>query len=153
MLSAAVETLAVYFSFALRADSVGVKVATVFAAFIATVPSTSFPLDSISVKVSRVPAGSESIVAGFIAWLNVAETDVPVTMLLLQLVLVGVFVAPLLGFVERTVTACARLGNANPVKTAASGSAASQDCGFKELLNLFIFVLFSPSLQRALPLT
>jgi hypothetical protein len=34
------------------------------------------------------------------------------------------------------------VGNANPVKTAASGSAASQKCGFKELLKLFIFLLF-----------
>jgi hypothetical protein len=105
----------------------------------ATVPSTLLPLDSLSVNVSTDPAGVESIVAGFIGSLNVTDTAVPVTMLLPLLVLVGVFVAPLLGFVERTVTACARLGNANPVKTAASGSAASHDCGFKVLLNLIIF--------------
>jgi positive regulator of sigma E activity len=74
--------------------------------------------------------------------LKVADTSVPVTMFLLLLVLVGVFLAPLLGFVELTITACARVGNANPVKTAASGSAASQKCGFKELLKLFIFLLF-----------
>jgi hypothetical protein len=87
------------------------------------------------VKVSSVPAVEESIVAGFIGTLKVALTAVPVTMLLLPLVLVGVFVAPLLGLVESTVTACAcaTLANANPARTAASGSAASHECGFNEL--------------------
>jgi hypothetical protein len=65
-------------------------------------------------------------------------------MLLLALVLVGVFVAPLLGLVESTVTLCAgaTLGNANPVRTATNGSAASHDNGLSEFLSLFIFLLF-----------
>jgi hypothetical protein len=63
-------------------------------------------------------------------------------MLLLLLVLVGVFVAPLLGFVVLTVTACARLENAIPVKITASGNAASHDCGLKKLVKLFTLVLF-----------
>lgn len=86
----------------MRLDALGVKVATVFAAFMATVPGT-FPVFSLSVKVRSVPAGDESIVAGSIGWLKVATTSVPVTTLLLLLVLVGTFVAPLPGLSDTTV--------------------------------------------------
>ena len=65
-----------------------------FAAFMATVPGTLFPVVSLTVNVSSVPAGDELIVAGSIGWLKVAVTTVPVTTLLLLLVLVGTFVAP-----------------------------------------------------------
>jgi hypothetical protein len=66
-------------------------------------------------------------------------------MFLLLLVLVGMFVAPLLGLVESTVVPCATLGIANPARTTASGSATSHDCGFNELPNIFKFVLFQVS--------
>jgi len=43
------------------------------------------------------------MVAGFIAWVKVAVSCVPVTTLLLPLVLVGTFVAPLPGLADPTV--------------------------------------------------
>jgi hypothetical protein len=77
--------------------------------------------------------------------LKVADTAVPVTTLLSPLVLVGVLVAPLVGFVETTVVPCASVGSANPTKRATSGNAASEnvasrDCGFKVFPKIFIFV-------------
>jgi hypothetical protein len=72
---------------------VGVKVATVFASFITTVPDTSFPFVSWTLNVSKFPGEEELIVAGSIGWLKVAVTAVPVTTLLLSFVLVGTAVA------------------------------------------------------------
>jgi hypothetical protein len=108
----------------------------------ATVPFILFPLESWRVKVSSVPGAEESRVAGFIGSLKVADTIVPVSRLVLPFVLVGVFVAPLLGLVESTVTPYATLGKANPARTAASGSATSHECGINLLPNPFIFTLF-----------
>ena len=61
---AALLIVAVYSVFGVRAGALGVNVATVFSAFIETVPGTSFPVDSLSVNVSSIPAGDETIVAG-----------------------------------------------------------------------------------------
>ena len=89
--------------FGLRAEQVGVKVATVFASFMTTVPGTSFPFASVTVNVSEFPAEDELTVSGSIGWLKVAVTAVPVTTLSLVFMLVGTFVALLLGLDEITV--------------------------------------------------
>jgi ABC-type enterobactin transport system permease subunit len=68
-----------------------------------TVPGTLFPVVSRSVNVSIVPAGDELIVAGSRGWLKAAVTSFPVTTLFLPLVLVGTFVALLLGLEEAMV--------------------------------------------------
>jgi len=68
----------------------------------ATVPGTLIPEASASVDVSCWPACNESIVAGFIAWLNVAVGAVAVTIFLLLLMAVGALVASLLGLVKIT---------------------------------------------------
>ena len=54
----------------------GVKVATVLAAFMDTVPGTLPPAVSFSVNVERLPATGELIVAGFMGWLKIATTEV-----------------------------------------------------------------------------
>ena len=77
----------------MSADEVGVKVATVFAAFMATVPGTVLPVVSLTVKVSTFPAEDESTVAGSIGWLKLAVAAVPVTTFSLVFVLVGTAVA------------------------------------------------------------
>src|ERR1700731_1199220 len=69
----------------------------------ATVPGTSFPFASVTVNVSEFPAENELTVSGSIGWLKVAVTAVPVTTLSLLFMLVGTFVALLLGFDEITV--------------------------------------------------
>jgi hypothetical protein len=95
--------------FAASAVAVGVKVATELAAFMVTVPGMPDPdIVSLSVKVSSVPAGDESIVVGSISALKVAVTSFPVTILLVVavsqvLVLVATFVARLAGLAEITV--------------------------------------------------
>jgi hypothetical protein len=67
------------------------------------VPGTSFPFVSLTVNVSKFPGEDEFSVAGSIGWLKVAVTAVPVTTLSLLFVLVGTFVAQLLGLDEITV--------------------------------------------------
>ena len=142
--------------FGLRADEVGVKVATVFASFMATVPGTSFPLVSVTVNVSKFPAEDELTVSGSIGWLKVAVTAVPVTTLSLVFVLVGTFVALLLGLDEITVgsvaaptrvpgatvtpgpTAAKTLPIPPPASKAANSNAINID-GLYELSNLVIF--------------
>nr|WP_166787928.1 hypothetical protein [Cryobacterium adonitolivorans] len=89
--------------FGSSAGAVGVKVATVFEAVSATVPETVFPVSSARVNVDTDPAGVEAIVAGASGWLKVADTDVPVTMLLLAFRLVGTRMAPLAGVTEAIV--------------------------------------------------
>lgn len=69
----------------------------------ATVPGTSFPFASVTVNVSKFPTADELIVSGSIGWLKVAVAAVPVTTLPLVFVLVGMFVALLLGLDEITV--------------------------------------------------
>jgi len=61
------------------------------------------PVVSVTVNVSKFPAEDELTVSGSIAWLKVAVTAVPVTTLSLVFVLVGTFVALLLGLDEITV--------------------------------------------------
>src|SRR5271170_3472966 len=68
-----------------------------------TVPGTSFPFASVTVNVSKFPAEDELTVSGSIGWLKVAVTAVPVTKLSLVFVLVGTFVALLLGLDDTTV--------------------------------------------------
>src|SRR4029077_4947426 len=68
-----------------------------------TVPDTSFPFASVTVNVSEFPAEEELTVSGSIGWLKVAVTAVPVTTLSLVFMLVGTFVALLLGLDETTV--------------------------------------------------
>jgi hypothetical protein len=68
-----------------------------------TVPGTSFPFASVTVKVGEFLAEDELTVSGSIGWLKVALTAVPVTTLSLVFVLVGTFVALLLGLDETTV--------------------------------------------------
>jgi hypothetical protein len=68
-----------------------------------TVPGTLFPVVSLSVKVSESPAEDELTVARSMGWLKVAVTAVPDTTLSLSFVLVGTFLAQLLGLDEITV--------------------------------------------------
>jgi hypothetical protein len=140
----------------LRADEVGVKVATVFASFMTTVPGTSFPVVSLTANVSKSPAEEELTVAGSIGWLKVAVTTVPVTTLLLLFVLVGTDVALLLGLDEITVGSVAaptRVPGATvtpgstaaktlpipPPASKAANSKAINIGGLYELSNLVIF--------------
>ena len=81
----------------------GVKVATVFASFMTTVPGTSFPFVSATVNVSEIPGEDELTVSGSIGWLKVAVTAAPVTTLSLVFVLIGTFVALSPGLDEITV--------------------------------------------------
>jgi hypothetical protein len=104
---------------------VGVKVATLWVAFITTVPGTLFPVVSLSVKVSKFPAEGELIVSGSIGWLKVAVTMVPVRTLSLEFMLVGTFVAQLLGLAEVTVGSVAAPTRV-PGETATPGSAAAK---------------------------
>jgi hypothetical protein len=82
--------------FGLRADEVGVKVATVFASFMTTAPGMSFPFASVTLNAGKIVSGS-------IGWLKVAVTAAPVTTLSLVFVLPGTFVALLPGLDEITV--------------------------------------------------
>ena len=144
--------------FGVRAVAVGVKVATVFAVFMATVPGTLFPVVSLSVNVSSFPAGAEFIVTGSIGWSKVAVTTVPLTTLLLLLVLVGTFVAFVLGLEETSVGApvttvlfASVLEFADPPSAppphpatkAVSNNAISHVSGLNKRSNLFIFFLSS----------
>jgi len=114
-----------------------------------TVPGTSFPVVSLTVNVSKFT------VVGSIGWLKVAVTAVPVTTLSLVFVLVGTFVALLLGLDETTVGSVAaptRVPGATvtpgamaaktlpippPASKAANNNAINID-GLYELLNLII---------------
>jgi len=116
---AAVVIVAVWLVLGFRADEVGVKVASVFAAFITTVPTTLSPVVSFTVNVS------EFTVAGSIGWLKVAVTPVPVTMLSLVLMLVGTSEAQLLGFDEITVGSAASPATV-PGATLTPGSTAAK---------------------------
>jgi hypothetical protein len=122
-----------------------------------TVPGTSFPFVSLTVNVSKFPAEDELTVSGSIRWLKVAVTAVPVTTLSLEFVLVGTFVAPLLGLDEITVGSVAaptRVPGATvapgsmaaktlpiplPASKTANSNAAINMGGLCELSNLVIF--------------
>src|ERR1700722_2681612 len=122
----------------------------------ATVPGTSFPFASVTVNVSEFPAENELTVSGSIGWLKVAVTAVPVTTLSLAFMLVGTFVALLLGLDETTVGSVAaptRVPGATvtpgatvaktlpipPPVTKATNSNAMNIGGLYELSNLVIF--------------
>jgi hypothetical protein len=142
----------------LRADDVGVKVATVFASLITTVPGTLFPVVALTVNVSKLT------VAGSIGWLKVAVTAVPVTTLSLVFVLVGTVEARWLGLDEITVgsvaaptrvpgatvtpgatTAGSTAATALPIPPPASNAAnrkAINIGGLYKLLKLIIFSSF-----------
>ena len=109
----------------MRADEVGVNVATVFASFMTTVPGTSVPSVSVTVNVSKFPAEDDLTVSGSIGWLKVAVTAVPVTTLSLVFVLVGTFVALLLGLDEITVGSAASPATV-PGATLTPGSTAAK---------------------------
>jgi hypothetical protein len=118
-----------------------------------TAPGTSFPFVSLTVNVSKFP-GEELSVAGSIGWLKVAVTAVPVTTLSPVFVLVGTFVAQLLGLDEITVgsvAAAATAPGATAAKTLPTPSPASKAANSNainignlyELSNLVIsFTLF-----------
>jgi hypothetical protein len=57
--------------------------------------------------VSKRPGVDELTVSGSIDWLKIAVTEVPLTTLSLEFVLVGTFVALLLGLAEITVDSVA----------------------------------------------
>src|ERR1039457_7728445 len=93
-----------------------------------TVPGTSFPVVSLTVNVSKVPAEEELIVAGSMGWLKVAVAAVPVTTLLLVFVLVGTVVVLLLGLDEITVGSVAaptRVPGATVTPGATTGGATA----------------------------
>jgi hypothetical protein len=90
-----------------------------------TVPGTSFPFVSLTVNVSKFPAEDELTVSGSIGWLKVAVTSAPVTTLSLVFVLVGTFVALLLGLDEITVGSVAAPSNV-PGATVTLGSTAAK---------------------------
>jgi len=146
----------------LRADQVGVKVATVFAAFITTVPGTLFPAVSLTVNVSTSPAEDELIVAGSIGWLKVAVAAAPVTTLSLVFVLVGTAVALSLGVDETTVGSVAAPASAPgarvtpgstaakvfPIPPPASKAANSNAVNIGVLYELSSLVIFFSSVQH-----
>jgi hypothetical protein len=122
-----------------------------------TVPGTSFPFASVTVNVSKFPAEDEVTVSGSIGWLKVAVTAVPVTTLSLVFVLVGTFVALLLGLDETTVGSVAaptRMPGATvtpgatfaktlpipPPASKATNNNAMNIGGLYELSNLVIFL-------------
>jgi len=126
----------------------------------ATVPGTSFPFASVTVNVSEFPAADELTVSGSIGWLKVAVSAVPVTTLSLVFVLVGTFVAWLLGLDETTVgsvDAPTRVPGATVAKTRpipppaskATNSNAINIGGLFELSNLVIF--FPPFAKTPYP--
>jgi hypothetical protein len=90
-----------------------------------TVPGTSFPFVSVTVNVSKFPGEDELTVSGSISWLKVAVTAVPVTTLSLVFVLVGTFVALLLGLDEITVGSVAAPTRV-PGATVTPGSTAAK---------------------------
>jgi hypothetical protein len=77
------------------------------------------------VNVSKFPGEDELTVSGSISWLKVAVTVVPVTTLSLVFVLVGTFVALLLGLAEITVGSVAAPTRA-PGATVTPGSTAAK---------------------------
>ena len=85
--------------FGVKLGADGVNVATVLAAFMATVPGTLIPEASLSVNVTTVPAGAELSVTGFMAWLKIATTEVATP----AFWLVATLVAPFDGLADRTV--------------------------------------------------
>ena len=98
---AAVVIVTVYSVLGERAADV-VKVATLFAVSMATVPDTVVPVAfSLSVNVLSAPGEAELIVAGFIARLKVATINLPPPAT--PVVLVVTFWLPLEGFDEVTV--------------------------------------------------
>jgi hypothetical protein len=105
------------------------------------------------VKVGKSPAEGELIVSGSIGWLKVAVTAVPVTTLSLVFVLVGTFVAMLLGLDEVTVGSAAapiRLpgataANTLPIPPPASNEANSMAVNTGSLHELSNLVIFFPS--------
>jgi hypothetical protein len=130
-----------------------------------TVPGTLFPVVSLTVNVSTLPAGDELTVAVSIGWLKVAVAAVPVTTLSLVFVLVGTVVALLLGVDEITVgsvAAPARVPGATvtPGSTAAktlpippparkvANSKAINMVGLYKLSNLVIFFYLFPIRSR-----
>jgi hypothetical protein len=128
-----------------------------------TVPGTSFPFVSVTVNVSKSPGEDELTVSGSIGWLKVAVTAVPVTTLSLVFVLVGTFVALLLGLDEitvgslaaptrvpgATVTPGSTPAKALPIPAAASKAANSNATNIGGLYELSNLVIFFPSLSRA----
>jgi hypothetical protein len=116
---------AVYLVLSFSADKLGVKVATVFASFMATVPATSFPVVSFTVNVDKFSAEDELSVAASMGSLKVAVTTVPVTTFSLEFLLVGAFVAQLLGLDEITVGSVAAPSNV-PGATVTLGSTAAK---------------------------
>jgi hypothetical protein len=95
----------------LREDPDGLKMATVLAEFMATVPGTSTPCVSLSVNVNRRAAGDELIVAGSIGSLKVALSCLATTTLARVLVLVGTSWASLPGLKAITLGAEAATGS------------------------------------------
>jgi hypothetical protein len=127
-----------------------------------TAPGTSFPFASVTVNVGEFPTEDELTVSRSIGWLKVAVTAVPVTTLSLAFVLVGTFVASLLGLDETTVgsvaaptrvpgatvTAGATVAKTLPLPppvSKATNSNAMNIGGLYELLNL---VIFFPSFEK-----
>lgn len=83
----------------LASTALGVKVATVFAAFMLTLPATLLPLIvSLTVKETA----GETMVAGFIASLKVALMVLGITTLPGPTALTATLMAPLAGFEEET---------------------------------------------------
>jgi hypothetical protein len=128
-----------------------------------TVPGTSFPFVSVTVNVSEFPGEEELTVSGSIGWVKVAVTAVPVTTLSLVFVLVGTFVALLLGLDEitvgsvaaptrvpgATVTLGSTAAKALPIPPPASKAANSNAINIGGLYELSNLVIFSPSLSWA----
>jgi hypothetical protein len=120
-----------------------------------TVPGTSFPFVSLTVNVSKFSGEDEFSVAESIGWLKVAVTAVPVATLSPLFVLVGTFVAQLLGLDEITVGSVAaptRVPEATAAKTLPIPPPASKEANSNainigslyELSNLVIrLILFS----------
>ena len=120
----------------MRADALGVKVASVFSAFIATVPGTSLPVASLSVTVACVPACDELIDAGSIAWAKGRVTCVPVTTLSALLVLVETVAA--LSLVSAAAMGPPSPPPPHPATSAASMTALRLIGGLTDLTKLFI---------------
>jgi hypothetical protein len=128
-----------------------------------TVPGTSFPVVSLTVNVSESPAAGELTVAGSIGWLKVAVTAVPITTLSLVFVLVGTFVALLLGLDEitvgsvaaptrvpgATVTPGSTEAKALPIPPTASKTVNSNAINIGGLYELSNLVIFFPCFHEA----
>jgi hypothetical protein len=127
-----------------------------------TVPGTSFPFASVTVNVSEFPAQDELTVSGSIGWLKVAVTAVPITTLSLVFVLVGTFMAWLVGLDEATVGSVAALtrvpgatgtpgriaAKARPISPPASKAVNSNAMNIGSLYEPSDLVIFFPFLKR-----